>query len=470
MSMNQTSNAVKAFEHLKTAYRKQPYISYETRKQTLRQIEKILLENDQEICEAVSKDFGHRSVHETKFMEIAGVVLGVRYTLKRLKKWMKPKKRHVSMIFMGGKNRVIPQAKGIIGIVAPWNFPLFLVLSPLTGAVAAGNRAMIKMASNSQNLCRLLQKRFSEKISGELLSFLPGVDASEFSSLPYDHLIFTGSPGSGRKVMDAAAHYLTPVTLELGGKSPAILTNDFDMKKAVERIMYAKLVNEGQMCVAPDYLFVPEGKTDEFIETAKQVVSKRFPNIETKDYTTIIDEKAFQRLKDTLEDARQKNAEIVNLLPSADIRDDLRKIPPMIVKNVSGDMRLLQEEIFGPILPVMTYQNLGEVIAYVNDRQRPLALYLFSNNRHDQEKVLQNTVSGGVTVNDCAMHVIQHDMPFGGVGNSGMGQYHGYEGFLEFSKLKPVFKQAGSAVSFAPPYGKSIEMIYKLIAKLKWLK
>lgn len=467
---NQPNDASSALDRLKAACRKQPYISYETRKQVLQQIEEILLENDQEICEAISRDFGHRSIHETKFLEISSIILGLRYTRKRLKKWMKPKKRHVSIIFMGGKNKVIPQAKGVVGIIVPWNYPLFLAVSPLTSAIAAGNRVMIKMASNSQHLCRLLQKRFSEKISEEMISFLPGVNASDFSSLPFNHLVFTGSPGTGRKVMNAATRHLTPVTLELGGKSPTILTDDFDTKTAVQRIMYAKLINSGQMCVAPDYLFVPESRVDEFIETSKAVVSKRYPEIETKDYTTIIDQKAFQRLMDTLNDARNKNAEIINLLPGAEANEKMRKLSPMIIKNVTKDMRIMQEEIFGPILPIMTYRNLDEAIDYVNDHERPLALYIFSNNKQVQNKVLQNTLSGGVTINDCAMHVPQHDLPFGGIGNSGMGQYHGYEGFAEFSKMRPVFKQAKRAVSFAPPYGKKIKMIFNLTAKIKWLK
>lgn len=467
---HQTNDAGKAFDRLKTAYRKQPYISYETRKQVLQQIEEILLENEKEICEAISKDFGHRSIHETKFLEISGVVLGLRYTRKMLKKWMKPKNRHVSIIFAGGKNRVIPQAKGVVGIIAPWNYPLFLALSPLTSTIAAGNRVMIKMASNSQHLCRLLQKRFSETISGEMITILPGVNASDFSSLPFDHLVFTGSPGTGRKVMSSASRHLTPVTLELGGKSPTILTEDFEIKTAVERIMYAKLINAGQMCVAPDYMFLPEGRVDEFIKISKAVVSKRYPEIKTTDFSSIIDQKAFQRLMDTLADARNKNAQIINLLPGTETNEGIRKISPMIIKNVTKDMRIMQEEIFGPILPIMTYTHLDEAIDYINDHPRPLALYLFSNNTQIQAKVLKNTISGGVTINDCAMHVIQHDMPFGGIGNSGMGQYHGYEGFAEFSKMRPVFKQARRAVSFAPPYGKAIDMIYKLIAKVKWLK
>ena len=465
-----TIDAAGTLDRLKTASRKQPYISYETRKQILYQIEEILLENDREICEAVSHDFGHRSTHETKFLEISSIILSLRYTRKKLKKWMKPKKRHVSILFAGGKNIVIPQAKGVVGIISPWNYPLFLTLSPLTSVIAAGNRVMIKMASNSQHLCRLLKKRFAEKISEEMITFLPGINASEFSSLPFDHLVFTGSPGAGRTVMNAASRHLTPVTLELGGKSPAILTDDFDLKTAVERTMYAKLINCGQMCVAPDYIFVPESSVDEFIEISKAIVSKRYPEIETRDYTSIIDQKAFQRIIDTLEDARQKNAEIIHLIPSVETRKDLRKISPMIVKNVTKDMRLMQEEIFGPILPLLTYKNLDEVIDYINERERPLALYVFSNNMHVQDKILQNTMSGGVTMNDCAMHVAQHDLPFGGIGNSGMGQYHGYEGFSEFSKMRPVFKQARIAIPLAPPYGKTMDIIYKFITKLKWIK
>ncbi len=456
------------FDRLKGACR-QPHIDFKTRLDTLEKIEEILIENEVAICEAINQDFGNRSYHETRILEIVGSISGLRYTRKKLKKWMKPQKRHVSKIFFGAKNVVIPQAKGVVGIITPWNYPLFLAISPLTSVIAAGNRAMIKLASNSQNLCILLQSLFSKHISEDLVTFLPGVGASEFSSLPFDHLVFTGSPNIGRTVMKTASQHLTPVTLELGGKSPTIIAKDYDISTAVGRIMYSKLVNSGQMCVAPDYLFVPTDKVDAFTEAAKAIVSIRYSELASNDYTSIIDRKAYDRLIDTFKDAREKGAEIINLLPGDENKDSIRKISPLLAKGVTEEMRLMQEEIFGPILPIKTYDDIDEVISYINGHERPLALYIYSNNKEFQEQLLTNTMSGGVSINDCAMHVAQHDMPFGGIGNSGMGQYHGLEGFLEFSKMRPVFKQSKRALSLAPPYGNKINKIFHLVTEKKWI-
>lgn len=466
---NQKNIACKTFEKQKNAYQKRPLITYQERIDILQKIEQILLENDKEICEAISTDFGNRSQHETKILEISSSLMGLRHTRKKLKKWMKTQKRHVSLVFFGAKNKVIPQAKGVVGIVTPWNYPLFLAISPLTSAIAAGNRVMIKQAANSQTLCRLLQQKFSEKIAEDQIAFLPGVVSSDFSSLPYNHLIFTGSANVGKTIMSVASKNLTPVTLELGGKSPTVLAKDYDLKKAIKRIMYAKLINSGQTCVAPDYLFVPEGRVDEFIETAKAVVPNLYPTITSKDYTSIVDQKAYSRLLATLEDAKNKNGEVINLLPGIQADETLRKISPTIVKAVTEDMVIMQEEIFGPLLPIMPYQSLDEVIEYINRHERPLALYAFSNNQSFLNKLIENTISGGVTINDCAMHVAQHDMPFGGIGNSGMGQYHGYEGFTEFSKLRPVFKQANRTLAITPPYGTTFDRIYGLVKKIKWI-
>ncbi|MDD9302225.1 MAG: aldehyde dehydrogenase family protein [Desulfobacter sp.] len=244
----------------------------------------------------------------------------------------------------------------------------------MTAAIAAGNRVMVKQAANSQNLCRLLARKFSEKISMEKIAILPGTPGKEFSCLAYDHLIFTGSPQVGKTIMEGASTHLTPVTLELGGKSPTILAEDFDIKTAVERIMYGKLINSGQTCIAPDYLFVPQDKIDAFIETAKKVVSKRYPTMKTRDYTNIIDRRAYGRLVDTLEDARAKNADIINLLPGPQTDEPLKKISPTIVRSVTQDMRIMKEEIFGPLLPVMGYTSMDQVIEYINARPRPLAL------------------------------------------------------------------------------------------------
>lgn len=463
------NKAQRVFEKQKKAYLKRPCLHYEERIDILKKIEVILETNDEKICDAICRDFGNRSHHETKILEITTSILGLRDARKRLKKWMKTQKRHTSLVFFGGKNRVIPQAKGVVGVVVPWNYPLFLAMGPLTSAVAAGNRVMIKQAANSQNLCQLLHKLFSEQFSEELISILPGVPSNDFSSLPFDHLIFTGSPGVGKTIMKTAAESLTPVTLELGGKSPTILADDFDLKTAVERIMFAKLMNSGQTCIAPDYLFVPKGKLDAFIKLAKEITSDRYPGIGTRDFTSLIDEKAYSRLMVTLEDARKKNADIIPLIPGVQSNEETTKIAPVIVTSVNGDMILMQDEIFGPILPIMTYDSPDEIITYINGHERPLALYIFSNDQGLVDRLINNTMSGGVTINDCAIHAAQHDIPFGGVGNSGLGHYHGYEGFLEFSKLRPIFKQAKRALPVTPPYGSTANRIYSLVKKIKWI-
>ncbi|MBL0714530.1 MAG: coniferyl aldehyde dehydrogenase [Desulfosarcina sp.] len=460
------------FERQKAACQKQPFLALAERLAVLQKIESILIDHQEAIADAICGDFGHRSRHETKILEIFPVVSGLRHTRRHLKKWMKPQRRHVALHFAGARNRVIPQPKGVVGIIAPWNYPLFLVLSPLTSALAAGNRCMIKMAADSQRLCNLLNDLFRRAFADDLLAVLPGVSAADFTPLPFDHLIYTGSPASGRTVMKTAADNLTPVTLELGGKSPTIICDDFDIHTAAERILQAKFMNAGQTCVAPDYLFLPQNRVDDFIDEARRIVPGRYPRLDSADYTAIIDAGSYRRLTALLDEARSGGAEIINLLPGAAPDEAGRKIPPTLVRNVHDAMALMQHEIFGPILPIKTYRRLEDAIAYVNARERPLALCLFSNDKRRQEMVVRQTMSGGVSINDCAMHVAQHDMPFGGIGNSGMGQYHGREGFMAFSKLRPVFRQAARPVGAAflyPPYGKMFDRVYKLLIRLRWI-
>jgi coniferyl-aldehyde dehydrogenase len=413
-------------------------------------------------------DFGHRAVEETLIAEVFTTLDGIRDVTRHLRRWMTPEPRHTSILFATGKNRVIPMPKGVVGIISPWNYPLFLTMSPLTSVIAAGNRAMIKMASNSQHLCRLLAGLFRDVFDEELIAILPGVPAQEFSTLPYDHLIFTGSADAGRNVMRAAAENLTPVTLELGGKSPTIVCDDFSIDEAASRILYAKYLNAGQTCLAPDYVLVPEAKRDAFVAAAQRIMPKRYPDTSASQYTSVIDDKSYKRLRATLEDARSKGAEIVPLIPSASFDDALRKIPPHMILDPTDDMVVMQNEIFGPLLPVKTYRSLDEVISYVNTKDRPLGFYVFTNHSATEDKLLYSTISGGVTINNCMMHVAQHDLPFGGVGMSGMGQYHGHEGFLEFSKLRPVFTSPKLPIidQFYPPYtGKHRKLLDLLI---KW--
>ena len=463
------NEAQRVFKLQREAYLRDPFPSYEERKNRLRALERILVENTDAITEAIAQDFGHRSAEESKILEIFPVVDGLRHTIKKLRKWMRPQRREVSILFATGANRVIPQPKGVVGIVSPWNYPLFLTLSPLVSVLAAGNRAMIKMASNSQNLCRLLADKFSEVYPEEVVAILPGVRAGDFSTLPFDHIIFTGSADVGRTVMRSAADNLTPVTLELGGKSPTIVCDDFDIDEAASRIMYAKLINAGQTCLAPDYLFLPEGKEEQFVAAAQRLVTQRYPDTNDSDYTSVIDEKAYRRLRMTLDDAEAKGARLVPLVPDASFNDVLRKFPPHLVLNVTEDMMIMQEEIFGPLFPVMTYQDLDDVIEYVAVRDRPLGLYVFTNKRALKDKVLYSTISGGVTINNCIIHVAQHDLPFGGVGASGIGHYHGHEGFVEFSKMRPVFTNPRFSLLslFYPPYTGKQERLIDMTIKWK---
>ncbi|MDX2419396.1 MAG: aldehyde dehydrogenase family protein, partial [Xanthomonadales bacterium] len=346
-----------------------------------------------------------------------------------------------------------------------------LVFTPLTYIFAAGNRAMVKMSENSRHLTRLLIKLVPDYFDADKLSFFEetGSVGIEFSQLPFDHLFFTGSGATGKAVMASAAKNLTPVTLELGGKSPAVIGPDYPMKKAVERIMFAKQFNAGQVCVNVDYVFVSEGRIDEFVDACKAWMSKHCPDINSPDYTSIIDQRSFDRLIEALEDASNLGATLINLAQGQESEPGMRKMAPHLVLNTTDEMILRQREIFGPILPVIPYKDQTQVCEYINDRDRPLAFYPFTTDRKLQTFYLDNVMSGGACVNDALLHPGQHDLPFGGVGASGMGHYHGYEGFATFSKLRPVFYQAGfSALKFlAPPYGKRADKMLNMILKRK---
>jgi len=462
------NDAQRVFNLQRQAYLRRPYPSFEERRENLDKLERILVDHSTEIAEAINADFGHRAVEESMIAELFTSVDGIRDTRKHLRKWMRPQRRHVSILFATGSNRVIPHPKGLVGVVSPWNYPLFLTVSPLTSVLAAGNRAMVKMATNSQHLCRLLAEKCLAVFPEDTLAILPGVRAQDFSTLPFDHIIFTGSADAGRTVMRSAAENLTPVTLELGGKSPTIICDDFDVDEAASRILYAKFLNAGQTCLAPDYLFVPEAKREQFVAAAKRIMPARYPDTNQPSYTSVIDDKSYRRLRATLEDARQKGAQVVPLVGTS-FNDELRKIPPHVVLDVTDDMVIMRDEIFGPLLPVKTYRSLDEVIAYVNARDRPLGFYVFTNDKATEEKLVYSTISGGVTVNNCMLHVAQHDMPFGGIGASGMGHYHGHEGFLEFSKLRPVFTNPRLSLLhlFYPPYTAMTRRLLGLLIKYK---
>ena len=452
------------------AYLAHPVPTLAERQADLRTLQRFVRDHKEALISAISADYGHRSRHETLLAEIAPVVDGIDHTLKHLKAWMKPQKRGVDWIsFFGARNRVIPQPLGVVGVIVPWNFPVNLSLIPLNYIFAAGNRAMVKMSENSRHLARLLIERMPAYFPPEKLQFFDetGGVGIEFSKLPFDHLLFTGSGNTGRAVMAAAARNLCPVTLELGGKSPAIVFDDYPVRTAAERILFAKLLNAGQICTTVDHAWLPKGRIDEFVQLAREIVPKRYPRLDSPDYTSVIDERSFDRLLHALDEARERGATLVPLLSGPAHDRATRKIAPHIVLNAPDDCLLMQREIFGPILPVAGYDDVDAVIARINAGPRPLAVYPFSLESARVQKVLDHVMSGGVSVNDAVLHVGQHDLPFGGVGASGMGHYHSREGFETFSKLRPVFYQArfSSLKLLMPPYGKFADRMLGFLIK-----
>jgi coniferyl-aldehyde dehydrogenase len=446
--------------------------SYDKRCDDLRALKRLLTENADDIVDAICEDYGNRSRHETAFAELIPALDGINHALRHLRGWMKVRHRQVDgTMFPGAKNRVIPQPLGVVGLIMPWNFPINLAFTQLTCVFAAGNRAMVKMSENSVALSRLLIRISSKYFPAEKLVFLEetGGVGIEFSKLPFDLIIFTGSGQTGRAVMASASENLTPVILELGGKTPAIIDPDFPLEKAVGRIMFAKQFNAGQICTSVDYVFVHESTRERFVELAQAWVDQHQPDIHSADYTSIIDDRAYQRLIETLEDARTKGGQVINLCGEQEPDVDKRKIPLYLVLDSKEGMTIRRRETFGPLLMVMTYNDPREVIDYVNAGPTPLALYPFTNDRALMQRYIDQIPSGGVTVNDALLHVVQHDLPFGGLGQSGMGHYHGKEGFEACSKLRPVFHQARfSGLSFlTPPYGKLATRVLDWLLKLK---
>ncbi len=430
-----------------------------------------ILGHAEAIANAISADFGGRSGHETRLLEIFPSLEAIRHARARVRTWMRPARRKVSLWFQPGRAKVVWQPLGAVGIVVPWNYPVYLSVGPLVSALAAGNRVMIKMSEFTPATGELLARLISERFDEERVAVFNGEAdvARAFVALPFDHLLFTGSTQTGRSVMVSAAANLTPVTLELGGKSPAIVGEDFPLRIAAERILFGKLLNAGQTCIAPDYVLLPAGREAEFIEHARAFVGRSYPTLaHNPDYTAIVNERHYRRLLDLAADARARGATGIEINSARESLDAAgRKIAPAIFTGTSGEMRVMQEEIFGPLLPLVGYRNLDEAIAYVNARPRPLALYYFDRNAARIERVLRETVSGGVTINDTVLHIAQDDLPFGGAGESGMGQYHGRTGFAAFSKEKAVFFQSrlNALPLFRPPYGKRFERLMRLLLR-----
>ncbi|MXP46529.1 aldehyde dehydrogenase family protein [Altererythrobacter luteolus] len=436
------------------------------RKDRIKRAIALLVDHGEDLCQAMNEDFGNRSRDQSMMTDIVGSVNFGKYCLKHLDKWAKPEKRKPTfpLGLLGAKAELRFEPKGVIGILSPWNFPVQLSFNPLMQVLAAGNRAMIKPSEftekTSDMMAELVEKYFAQD-EVAVITGSPEV-AQAFSSLQFDHLVFTGSTATGRKVMEAAARNLVPVTLELGGKSPVVLGHSADLEKAGERIAMGKMMNAGQICLAPDYMIVPEDKEEAAVAAVQLGVHNQYPTLlDNDDYASVVTDRHFDRLQGMVADAREKGAEVIEVNPGEEdfSNTNSRKMPLTILRNVNDDMQAMQEEIFGPVLPVKTYKNVGEAIDYVNDHDRPLGLYYFGTDKAEREQVLKQTISGGVTVNDVIFHVAMDDLPFGGVGPSGIGSYHGPEGFKEFSHARSVYSQpkidvAGIA-GFKPPYGKA---------------
>lgn len=448
-----------------TAARPEPI---EVRRSRIERAMALLRDNGEELCRAMSADFGSRSIQQSMITDIAGTIGFGKYCLKHMGKWSKPEKRkpQFPLGLLGGKAELRYEPKGVIGILSPWNFPVNLSFGPLMQVFAAGNRAMIKPSEfterTSDLMAELVDKVFDPT---ECVVVTGGPEVAQaFSELPFDHLVFTGSTATGRKVMEAASKNLVPVTLELGGKSPVFLGRNADLKKAGERIALGKMMNAGQICLAPDYMMVPEEVEEGAVAAVQLGVHEMYPTLlDNDDYASVVSDRHFDRLQSLVADAREKGAEVIEVNPAEEDfgNSNTRKMPLTILRNVTDDMAAMQEEIFGPVLPVKTYKSIDEAIDYVNEHDRPLGLYYFGDDSGEREKVLTRTISGGVTVNDVVFHVSMEDLPFGGVGPSGMGSYHGIEGFREFSHARSVYSQPKLDVAklggFKPPYGKATD-------------
>jgi coniferyl-aldehyde dehydrogenase len=438
------------------------------RKDRIRRAIALVKDHGDEFAKAMSADFGSRSQHQSMLTDIAATVGAGTHALKHMDSWAKTEKRKVQfpLGLLGAKAELRYEPKGVIGILSPWNFPLQLAFCPLMQVLAAGNRAMIKPSEFTERTSALMAELTAEYFAPEEVAVITGGPevAATFSSLAFDHLIFTGSTATGRRVMQAAAVNLVPVTLELGGKSPVVMGRSADFAKAGERIAIGKMLNAGQICLAPDYLMVPEDKADEAMAGVTGAAAAMYPRVlDNDDYASIVSDRHFERLQGLVEDARGKGAEVIEVNPAGEdfANANQRKMPLTVLRGVNDDMTVMQEEIFGPVLPVMTYKSVDQAVDYINEHDRPLGLYYFGEDKAEQDRVLTRTISGGVTTNDVIFHVSMEDLPFGGVGPSGIGSYHAIEGFREFTHARAVYHQPKIDIAklggLKPPYGKATE-------------
>jgi coniferyl-aldehyde dehydrogenase len=469
-----TDNPIAALERLlrvqRSAFAAERYPGVATRRDRLERLARIVTRHEARFVAAIERDFGHRSSHETRLAELYIVAAEARHAIRRLRRWMKRSRVPTPWHLLPASAHIVRQPLGVVGIISPWNYPVQLALAPAIAALAAGNRVMLKPSELTPATSGLLAELVCATFRDDEFAVVEG-DATigqAFASLPFDYLFFTGSTAVGRKVAEAAAANLTPVTLELGGKSPALFDDDADFASAVPRLVVGKLLNAGQTCIAPDYALVPAARLDEFVEAAATSVRSLYPGVTANpDYTSIVNERHFARLTALLDDARAKGARIVALGDAAVGEPLARRLPPTLVIGVTDEMAIMREEIFGPLLPVESYSTFDEAIARINARPHPLALYWFGRNRRRRARVLRETLAGGVTINDTLWHFAHEGLPFGGVGASGSGSYHGEHGFATFSKAKPVFVQSRYAPTrmLYPPYGRVFERVLALLKR-----
>lgn len=464
------SHLSELFQRQRSSYLAAPNPDHDMRRERLTQLKAAVLRFKTPLVEALSQDYGHRSVDDSLISDIMPVINNINYSLKNLKRWLKPSARHAGILLAPAKVTVHYQPLGVIGIIVPWNFPVMLSIGPLVTAITAGNHAMLKLSEFTPATNQVIKQLLAEVFDESHVAVIEGEAdvAAEFSALPFDHLLFTGSTTVGRHVMRAAANNLTPVTLELGGKSPVIIAPDMSLEIAVERMIYGKCLNAGQICVAPDYVLCPKAKVDDFIAAYRAKFKTMYGVINNnKDYGSIINTRQFDRIITVLNDAKAKGARVISATDEA-IDSQNRKLATQLITNTNEDMLLMQEEIFGPLLPIIGYNSLDEAIQYINYRARPLALYIMSFDEPCQQKILQQTHSGGVCINETVFHVAADDAPFGGIGPSGMGHYHGKEGFLTFSHAKTVLSRGrfNTGKFVHPPYGTFIQrMLMKLFLR-----
>jgi coniferyl-aldehyde dehydrogenase len=457
----------------RTAFMAEAVVSARVRIERLTRALDLLITHQGRICEAAAADFGQRPAAVTRFMDVMPAVRALRHARREVRGWMRPRPQRLALPVgsPGTRARVSYQPLGVVGVISPWNFPVALSFGPLAGILAAGNRCLIKPSELTPEVSALMQQLVARYFEPEELAVVTGDArrAEAFSRLPFDHLLFTGSTAVGRRIMAAAADNLVPVTLELGGKCPVVVGESSNLARAVDRIMLAKLANAGQMCIAPDHVYVPRPLVERFVELARSWVGQAYPGWPSNpDYTSMISDRHVQRMQELLNDATGKGARVIPLAPDREApAASGRLVCPALILGVSDAMRVMQEEIFGPLLAVRSYERVEEAVAEINARPRPLALYYFGRDRSEQEWVLEHTISGGVTVNDVGMHFLAQELPFGGVGASGTGAYHGEHGFRRFSHARPVLQQTrfdvAGLVGLRPPYGPRLERCLKLL-------